>query len=183
MKYPKLIGAALILTSVSAVAGKEDDVLATMAIQRANFTLEQAIEKVSSDYAQYIIEFEIDDHHNQATYEIEAINFDTQEKHKLELSLEDGSVLKEEKKSLKYLMVNRLDDDELLALEELKASNFELGATIAQLKQKYNAELFEFELENEKGITFYKFKLMNEQGPKRVIVDVKTGSALPVMKH
>lgn len=181
MKLTKLTGAVLLLTSLSALAGKESDVLAAMAIQRADFSVEQSIQKVSQDYAPYILEFEIDEHHNQATYDIEAVNFETQKIHKLELSLEDGSVLKKENKNLQYLMVNRLDKDELQALEELQASDFELDTTIAQLKQKYKAEVLEFELENKKGITFYKFKLINEQGPKHIIVDIKTGTILPVM--
>ncbi|MDO6618548.1 hypothetical protein Q4557_17600 [Shewanella sp. 5_MG-2023] len=179
MKLTQLICATLAITSLSAFAGQEDDVLATLAMQRANFSLEQAIEKVSTDYAKHITEFEIDEHNNQAIYEMEAVNLDAQKKHKLELSLEDGAVLKHKTKN----SLSRLDDDELLALQELQASDFNLATTIATLKQKYQADIFEFELENKKGITFYKFKLMGEEGAKRIIVDVKTGTIIPVIKH
>jgi uncharacterized membrane protein YkoI len=182
MKFTKVICASLALASLSAFAD-EDDSLSALALQRANFSLEQAVEKVTTDYAGHITEFEIDDYKNQATYEIETINLDTEQKHKVQLSLEDGSVLEEESKSIKILGLNRLDDEELIALKELQVSNFELGSTIAALKQKYNANVVEFELESEKGISFYKFKLMGEQGAKRVLVDIKTGNVIPVMKH
>ncbi|PKH60969.1 hypothetical protein CXF83_15735 [Shewanella sp. Choline-02u-19] len=179
MRCTKLICAALAFTSISAFAGQEDDALAALALQRANYTLEQAIEKVSTDYAKHIVEFEIDDHDNQATYDIEAINLETKEKHNIELSLADGAILKHKTQN----SLSRLDDDDLLALQELQASKFNLRATIAQLQLKYSADVFEFELKNKKGITFYKFKLMGDQGLTRVIVDVTTGKAIPVMKR
>lgn len=179
MKCTKLICIALAFTPLAAFADKEDDALATLALQRANFSLEQAIDKVATDYAKHIVEFEIDDHNNQATYDIEAVNLKAEEKHKIELSLTDGAVLKHKTKN----GLSRLDDDDLLALQELQASSFNLSATIAQLKQKYAADVIEFELENKKGITFYKFKLMGEQGLTRVIVDVTTGRVIPVMKR
>lgn len=181
MKLTKLICTAMAFTSISAFAGS-DDAITTLALQRANFTLEQAIEKVSTDYSKHITEFEIDDHKNQATYEFEAINLEKKEKYKVQLSLEDGSILKEKNKSTDRFM-NRLDDDKLLAFNDLQTSNFDLLATIKLLKEKYNASVYEFELENEKGITFYKFKLMGEEGKKRVLVDIKTGNIIPVMKH
>ncbi len=181
MKFTKLICATLALTSFAAVA--DNDALATLALKRANFTLEQAIEKVSNDYPGQIIEFELDDHKGQTSYEIEVINLQKEEKYKLQLSTADGSLLKEKSRSLKIFGLNRLDDDEYQALEELAASEFNLKSTIALLREKYNAELVEFELENEKGITFYKFKLIDQLGRKRVIVDIKTGEMIPVMKH
>jgi uncharacterized membrane protein YkoI len=182
MKFTKIICTTLAFASLSAFAD-EDNLLAILALQRANFSLEQAVEKVNTEYAGHIIEFEIDDYKNKATYEIETINIETEQKHKVKLSLEDGSVLKEESKSIKILGLNRLDDDELFALKELQTSDFKLSSTIATLKEKYNASIIEFELESEKGISFYKFKLMSEQGSKRVIVDIKTGNVIPVMKH
>lgn len=182
MKFPKLICAALALTSLSAFAD-DDNALAGLALQRANYSLEQAIEKVNSDYTGQITEFEVDDHQNQAVYEIEVINHVTEEKHKVKISLADGSVLKEKNSSLKILGISRLDDDEVFALKELQTSDFKLNTTIASLKEKYSANIFEFELESEKGITFYKFKLIGEQGVKRVLVDIKTGTVIPVMSH
>lgn len=182
MKLTKLICGVLAFTSLSVFADN-DDALATLAVQRANFSLEQAVAKVSSDYAAQIVELEIDEHKMQAVYEIEAYNIDKQEKYKVELSLEDGSVLKEKKKSIKLLGMNRLDDDEQFALQELQKSEFKLAETIVLLQKKYSADIFEFELENKKGITFYKFKLMGEQGSQKAIVDVQTGKIIPMIKH
>ena len=179
MKGTKLICIALAFTPLAAFAYKEDDALATLALQRANFSLEQAIDKVSTDYAKHIVEFEIDEHDNQATYDIEAISLKAEVKHDVELSLKDGAVLKHKTKN----SLSRLDDEDLLALQELQASKFDLSATIAQLKLKYSADVIEFELENKKGITFYKFKLMGEHGLTRVIVDVTTGKVIPVVKR
>lgn len=178
----KIICAALAFTSLSAVAD-DDNALSALALQRANYSLEQAVEKLSTDYPGHIVELEIDDYQNQATYEIEMINLVKEEKHKLQISLEDGSVLQEKSKSIKILGINRLDDDELFALKELQASDFKLNETIQHLKEKYNGDILEIELESEKGISFYKFKLMSEQGMKRILVDIKTGSVIPVISH
>ncbi|TEW53970.1 hypothetical protein E2R68_10830 [Psychromonas sp. RZ22] len=181
-KFTKFICVALAATSLSVMAD-DDNALSALALQRANYSLEQAVEKVSQDYKGQITEFEVDDYHNRSSYEIETINLVTSEKHKLHLSLEDGSILKEKSSSIKMMGINRLDDDELFALKELQTSDFKLDKTIAMLKEKYNADVFEFELESEKGITFYKFKMVGEQGIKRVLVDVKTGSVIPVMSR
>jgi len=182
MKFPKIICTALALTSLSAFAD-DDNALAALALQRANYSLEQAIEKVNSEYAGHIIEFEVDDYKNQATYEIEVINLVKEEKYKLQLSLENGEVLKEKNKNIKTLGINHLDEDELFALNELQTSDFKLSNKIALLKEKYMANIIEFELESKKGITFYKFKMMGEQGIKRVLVDIKSGNIIPVMSH
>lgn len=181
MKYPKLVGVALVFTSLFALADN-DDALTGFALQRANYSLDQAIEKVNASYQGHIIEFDVEDDNNQLSYEIEVIDLISEEKHKIELSLENGSVLKEKSSSIKVMGMDRLDDDELLALEELQASDFKLRPMMNMLKDKYKADILEFELENEKGITFYKFKLINEQGVERVLVDVKTGHVIPVMK-
>ena len=182
MKISKLICAALAMTSLSVVADN-DHALSALALQRANYTIEQAINKVNTDYAGHITEFEVDDYDNQAAYEFEVINLATEEKRELKLSLADGSLLKEKNKGIKILGMNRLDDDKLFAMKELQSSEFKLNETIALLKEKYNADVLEFELESKKGITFYKFKLIGEQGKKRVLVDIKTGNVIPVMKH
>lgn len=185
MKISKLMCAALAMTSLSAIAddGDKEHLLSALALQRANYSLEQAIEKVSTDYTGQITEFEVDDYDNQATYEFEVINLVTEEKRELQLSLEDGSVLKEKNKGTKILGINRLDDDKVFAMKELQSSDFKLNETIALLKEKYNADILEFELESKKGISFYKFKLIGEQGKKRVLVDIKTGNVIPVMNH
>jgi len=185
MKLTKLMCAALAMTSLSAIADDDhnDQALSALALQRANYSIEQAIEKVSSDYTGYITEFEVDDYKNQATYEVEVINLVTEEKREVKLSLEDGSLLKEKSKNIKLLGINRLDDDELFAIQELQTSEFKLDETIALLKEKYNANILEFELDSKKGISFYKFKLITDQGKKRVLVDIKTGNVIPVMKH
>jgi len=185
MKLSKLMCAALAMTSLSAIAdgGDHDQALSALALQRANYSVEQAIEKVNSDYTGYITEFEVDDYNNQASYEIEVINLITEEKRELQLSLEDGSLLKEKSKNVKILGINRLDDDELFAIKELQSSEFKLDETIALLKEKYQANILEFELDSKKGISFYKFKLITDQGKKRVLVDIKTGNIIPVMKH
>ncbi|WP_019614964.1 PepSY domain-containing protein [Psychromonas ossibalaenae] len=181
MKFTKLICAALALTSFTVAA--DDDALSVLALKRASFTLEQAVEKVTTDYQGQIIEFELDDHDGQSTYEIEVINLQKEEKYKLHLSTADGTVLKEKSRSLSTLGFSRLDDDEYQALKELETSQFSLSSALAELREQYTAEVMEFELENEKGITFYKFKLIDQQGRKRVIVDVKTGEMIPIMKH
>lgn len=184
MKFTKIICAALAATSLSAFADDgEHGMMSALAVQRANFTVEQAIQKVSNDYTGLITEFEVDDHNNKAVYEFEVINLAGEEKRELLLSLEDGSLIKDKNKGTKILGINRIDDDKVYAIQELQNSNFKLAEAIAMLQDKYQATLLEFELESEKGISFYKFKLLGEQGKQRVLIDIKTGNVIPVMKH
>ena len=183
MKLKKLIAAtAIVFTSFTAMADS-DDALTAFAMQNASFTLDQAVAKMDTNYPGIITEFEMDDHKGQAVYEIESINLKKEEKSKIKLSAVDGAVTKEKVKSLSTLGVSHLDDDELLALQMVTKSNFSLQTTINNIRAKYKAQIIEFELENEKGITFYKFKLIGEMGRKYVIVDVKTGKMLPVANH
>ncbi|WP_028862993.1 PepSY domain-containing protein [Psychromonas aquimarina] len=179
-KLNKLICAAAALTSFTAAA--DNDALSLLVLKRADFTMEQAVEKVSSDYPGQIVGFKLDDHRGQSTYQIKVLNLQKEDKYKLHLSTEDGSLLKEKSSSFKTLGFNSLDDGDYQALRELQVSEFNLQSTITILNEKYNAQIVEFELENEKGITFYKFKLMDQQGRKHVIVDVKTGEMNSILK-
>ena len=183
MKFKKLIAAtAIVFTSFSAIADS-DDALSAFTMQNASFTLEQAIETTHANYPGVITEFEMDDYKGQAAYEIESVNLKNEEKNKIKLSSVDGSVVKEKNKSLSTLGVSHLDADELLALQTVSESNFSLKTTIKEISQKYKAQIIEFELENEQGLTFYKFKLIGEMGRKYIIVDVKTGKMIPTVKH
>ena len=182
MKFIKIICITLGLSSFAATAD-EDHLLDAFALKNATFTQQQALEKVSANYVGQITEFELDDHNNQAVYEIEIINLKEDEKYKVKLSLINGTILKEERSSLSNLLgTTRLDSDELYALQQLQASDFNLQQTIKHLTDKQNGQLIEFELENEKGITFYKMKLVTEQGTQRILVDVKSGDMIPVIK-
>ncbi|WP_019613492.1 PepSY domain-containing protein [Psychromonas ossibalaenae] len=179
-KLNKLICAAGALTSFTAAA--DNDALSQLALKRASFTMEQAVEKVSCDYPGQIAEFAVDDHRGQSAYQIKVLNLLKEEKYKLYLSTEDGSLLKEKSSSFKTLGFNSLDDDDYQALQELQVSEFNLQSTIAMVSEKYNAEIVEFELENEKGITFYKFKLLDQHSRQHVYVDVKTGEMNNIIK-
>lgn len=175
------LAAALAFSSTAAMA--DDEALSALAIKRANFSLEQAIEKVHNTYAGQITELELDDYHGQAVYEIEVVNLNQGQQHKLKLSLSDGEMLKNESRKLTLLGISKLDEDERLALEQLSQADFSLSQTVAMLSSKFQAQVLELELENEKGITYYKFKLLGEQGKQRVIVDVLNGETIPVLKH
>ncbi|GDY25368.1 MULTISPECIES: PepSY domain-containing protein [unclassified Agarivorans] len=175
------VAAAVALTSTAAIA--DDDALSALALKKAGFSLEQAIEKVNTTYPGHITELELDDYKGQAVYEVDVINLAQEQQHKLKLSLSDGEMLKNESSKLTILGVSKIDDDERLALEQVAESELSLQQTIAMLNDKYQAQVLEFELENEKGITFYKFKLLGQQGKQRVIVDVVTGETIPVLKH
>ncbi|WP_369433882.1 PepSY domain-containing protein [Psychromonas sp. MME1] len=173
MKLKSLIcGVTIALASFTALA--DDDALSVLALKNAKFTVEQAIEKVSQEYKGSIVEFEVDDHRGQASYEFEIVNLQSEQKYKLQVSNEDGSILKEKTTNLK--------SDEKEAVNTLTAAKLNLKSTLTLVRQKYNAEVVEFELKNKKGITFYKFKLYDENGRKRIIVDVETGEMVPVMK-
>ncbi|MEE1674948.1 PepSY domain-containing protein [Agarivorans aestuarii] len=175
------VAAAVALTSTAVMA--DDDALSALAIKKAGFSLEQAIEKVHNTYPGQITELELDDYRGQAVYEVDVVNLAQEQKHKLKLSLADGEMLKNESSKLSILGVSKLDEDERIALEQLAESELSLQQTVAMLNNKYQAQVIEFELENEKGITFYKFKLLGEQGKQRVIVDVASGETIPVLKH
>ncbi len=186
MKLPTKLSKKFCVAAVMAVtsaAASADDALSVLAMKKAGFSLEQAIEKVHNNYSGQITELELDDYKGQAVYEIDVINLAQQQKHKLKLSLTDGEMLKNESSKLSILGVSKLDDDERVALEQLAQSELSLQQIVATLSTKYQAQVLEFELENEKGITFYKFKLLGEQGKQRVIVDVTTGETIPVLKH
>lgn len=183
IKLSKKICVAAVIAVTSAAAIADDDALSALAMKKAGFSLEQAIEKVHNSYPGQITELELDDYKGQAVYEFDVINLAQQQKHKLKLSLADGEMLKNESSKLSILGVSKIDDDERLALEQLAQSELSLQQTVAMLNTQYQAQVLEFELENEKGITFYKFKLLGEQGKQRIIVDVATGETIPVLKH
>lgn len=185
MKLTKRIctTAAALITLTSGLAMANDDFLSALALERAQFSPQQAIEKINTNFTGNIVEFELDDHKGKTVYEFEVIDFAQEQINKLKISSDDGTIVKNESKSMTILGVNRLDEEDRQALTALNNSEFDLNASILELSEKYDSQVIEFELENEKGITFYKFKLIGDTGITKVIVDVETGKAIPVMKH
>lgn len=179
----KVVASIALLISSTASFADEDDAISALVLNQAQFSIEQAIKQVSSNYPGQIIELELDEHKGQSVYEIKIIDINAEQEQKLYLSLENGEVLKTQTKSLKILGVNKLDDDERQALIALQDSEFSLSKTLAELESSLQGKVHEFELENEKGITYYQFDLMTQSGKRKMIVDVASGQQIPMTRH
>ncbi|WP_028865117.1 PepSY domain-containing protein [Psychromonas aquimarina] len=180
MKFIKriAISSALVLTSFTAAA--DNDGLSELALKRANFSIEEAVEKVTDSFPGKITELKLDDYNHQAVFEIEVINEKEGIEHKLKFSTADGKLLKDERESLSIASFSKLDDKDRVMLSQLDTSKFDLQASINKIQKDYGSSVVELELENKKGITFYEVELLNDN---ELIIDVVSGEIIPIKRN
>ncbi|WP_028862050.1 PepSY domain-containing protein [Psychromonas aquimarina] len=175
MKFIKRIIFSSSLTLISFMTTANNDGLSELALKRADFSLEQTVEKVTNSFPGKITELKLDDYNHQSVFEVEVINEQEQIKHELKFSTADGRLLKDERTSLTTAGFSSLDDKDHLMLSQLDNSKFNLQASINSVQKKYGSSIIELELENKKGITFYQVELLND---KELIIDVVTGETV-----
>ncbi|WP_019617101.1 PepSY domain-containing protein [Psychromonas ossibalaenae] len=180
MKFIKRIAlsSALVVTSFAAAA--DNDGLSELALKRANFSIEQAVEQVTNNYPGKITELKLDDHNHQAVYKIEIINEKEGIEQTLKYSTADGSLLKDERESLSVAGFSKLDEKDHVMLSQLDTTKFDLQASINKIQKDYGSSVVELELENKKGITFYEVELLNDN---ELIIDVVTGEIVPLKRN
>ncbi|WP_019616266.1 PepSY domain-containing protein [Psychromonas ossibalaenae] len=180
MKFIKRIAlsSALVLTSFAAAA--DNDGLSELALKRANFSIEQVVEKVANNFPGKITELKLDDYNHQAVFEVEVINEKEGIEHKLKFSTADGKLLKDERESLSVAGFSKLDEKDHAMLNQLDTAKFDLQASISKIQKDYGSSVIELELENKKGITFYEVELLNDN---ELIIDVVTGEIVSIKRN
>ncbi|WP_019612883.1 PepSY domain-containing protein [Psychromonas ossibalaenae] len=175
MKLIKRIIFSSSLTLISFMTTANNDGLSELALKRADFSIEQAVEKITNNFPGKITELKLDDYNHQSVFEVEVINEQEEIKHELKLSTADGSLLKDERTSLSTVGISSLDDKDRNMLNQLDTSKFNLQASISSVQEEYGSSVVALELENKKGITFYEIELLND---KELIIDVVTGEVV-----
>lgn len=180
-----LLAGLLSVAAITAYADDYDDTLSLMALNTSSANIANLTSDVRNISTGVVTEVEVDDHKKSTlVYEFKVIEVEEGIKHQLKYSLEDGSLLKHEQKSLTRLGFSQLDSEEQTAIEAVKNANFDILKALVDLEQKYSAKVIEAELETKKGIVFYKVKLANaEQGKIKLLINVANGEEIPVMKR
>ncbi|MFC3150249.1 PepSY domain-containing protein [Litoribrevibacter euphylliae] len=178
-----LISVPTMLATVSfSVAANADEAAELIHMKRSNLSIEPALVAISDKFPGQINEVELDDHKNQFVYEAEVVNLSEGKLHEVVYNPLTGMVELKETENISLLGFNRFDDEELKALKSMDAKQFSLLGQLAKVKQSHPGLVREVELENEKGVSYYKIKLMSPDGVrKKVILDTENGEMIPVM--
>ncbi|GEA51473.1 hypothetical protein VIN01S_22770 [Vibrio inusitatus NBRC 102082] len=163
---------------------QQEATLSLMAISSGSANLVNLAPEVRTISTGVITEIQLDDYKDSIfAYEFKVVDQTQGYEHDLSYSVQDGALLNHKSESLTTFGVSELDNDELLAIEQVKKAGFDILQKVVELEEKYSAKVLEVELESE-GVVFYEVELAsNEIGRQKILINVATGEEIPVMKH
>ncbi|OBT13986.1 hypothetical protein A9264_02270 [Vibrio sp. UCD-FRSSP16_10] len=164
---------------------QQEAAISLMALNAGTESISTLAPKVRNVSNGVITEVELDDYKDtQVVYKFEIIDINGGNKHKLNYAVNDGALLKDKSKNLTTFGFSDLDREDRHAITQVETAQFDIIKTLIELENKYAAKTLEAELETEKGIVFYKIKLVSAQkGIQKLLVNVATGEEIPVMSR
>lgn len=180
-----------LLLSNSAYAKDKDhdhkhrhDEVEMLALKSSDTSIEQALTTFRSQYPGTIVEVELDHEDDQMVYEVKAIDLDGHERLKIAYAITDLSEVDSDRDSLSLLGFNKLDDEDVSALETVQAEGaITIDRAIEIAKANSAAFIKSVELEHKRGLTYYEVKMFDENGKQRLLIDAKSGEAIPSMRR
>jgi uncharacterized membrane protein YkoI len=177
--FSLLLGSAVLSLPASA-----DDAAELLHMKRGNLRVEPALIAINDAYPGLVYELELDDHKDELVYEAEVVSLKEGKLYEVVYHPVSGQVDLKETENISLLGFNRFDEAELMALEQMDKGKYSLEGQLAKVKANYPGSVKEIELENEKGVSYYKIKLISPDGVrKKVILDTENGQMIPVMDH
>ena len=180
MKALKEIILGSCLLSTVALAD-QDSVIMQLALENAKVKPAQAMETALITAPGYLSEFNVDDDHDRLIYELEVINPENGRKTEIEIDAETGEVIETDEEGADGW--NRSGQRfTKKKYQSLVSSEVTLQSAVEKAKELSPGLLVEAELEQEKGVVYFEIEMIDNQGKKKVIVDVASGRTIPVNK-
>lgn len=164
------------------VQAQADRVEEAIHLNRAKVTEVEAMQLIQQAYPGSIYEFEFEEHEGVWVYEAEVVDQSKGKLNEVLLNPETSEIKLRETEKLAVLGFNRFDEGEQAALDLIEATNYSLVGHLAKLKAEQPGYIQEVELEHSKGVSYYKVKMLSQDGAKKkVILDIENNSMIPVM--
>ena len=160
------------------------DELELLALKSSDTRMEDALSAFRSNYAGTVIEIELDDEDHSMVYEIKAIDLKGGEEHKASYTLKGAQQIKYSSESLNVLGFSKLDDDDAAAVKAVQAdSAISIDQALEIARKHSDAYIESIELENKRGLTFYKVEYIGPGPERRLLIDALTGEQVPSMRR
>ncbi|GLQ32027.1 PepSY domain-containing protein [Litoribrevibacter albus] len=174
-----MLGFIAVSTPVSADGEAE-----LLQMKRTPVSVEPALIAINDAFPGLIYELELDEHRGQLVYDAEVVNLKDGTLYEVMYRPVSGNVELKETENISLLGFNRFNKAELHALELMEQHKYSLIDQLAKVKANYPGAIREVELESDKGVSYYKIKLISPEGVRRkVILDTENGEMIPVMDH
>ena len=178
MKMLKELILGLYVVSTAALAG-QDDVIARLAIERAEVKPDQAMALVEQQYPNSrIVEFSLDDDddHPQMRYELKVVDPKASQTIELYVDAATGLVTEDERENYGSWFSK---EDKHKYQQLMKGTT--LQQAVAEAQKVAPGILLEAELESEKGIVYFETEILTNTALEKVVVDLSTGKPIPVV--
>ncbi|MFD1383177.1 PepSY domain-containing protein [Rhodanobacter aciditrophus] len=161
-----------------------DNELEMLALKSADTSMEDVIAEFRSKYSGTVVEVELDDKKHSIVYEVKAIDLDAGEGHKASYTLRGKQETEYNKRSLNVLGFSKLDDDDAAAVKAVQAeSAISMDKALEIARNHSDAYIESIELENKRGLTFYKVEYMGPGKERRLLIDALSGEQVPSMRR
>ncbi len=172
--------AAVAAAPLLAGSDREEAAVALYAIERSGLTVSKALDQAQKAVSGLAYEYELEDEDGQLYHEIKIMNFDTETRHKLRISVSDGTLTDEQEKRSCGVVCR---DDEVLAARALKESGYSLSQALADGAPGSRQLLEEAEVELERGVRYIKLEWVGADGKRDTLIDIDSGQVIPSLTN
>jgi len=185
--YPTL---ALILCNFAAMqnswAGSDKEALALTKsiIDKSGFSAQASIKKVQKLYPGIVYDYELDEDDDVYYHEIKLIDIEADNKVKVTISIEDGTVVKTEvSKQFSWftkLFSWFLEDERMAKIKKLAEADYSILTGMDTIKLAKDSLVTDVELEEKQGVLYFELETFGPEGEKEWLVDVNSNQLIPV---
>jgi len=167
------------ITASWADSDKQELALTKSIIEKSGVTAQQSIKKVQQDYNGIIYSYELEDEDDIYYHEIKLIDIEADKKIKVTISIQDGTVVNEEKSRLFSWFS---EDDRIVTARKLATMDYSMLNAIDAINLDKNSLLTDIEIEDKQGVLFFELETIGAEGKKEWLVDANNNQLIPVFK-
>ncbi len=158
---------------------KQELALVKSIIDKSGITAQQSIKNVQQEYNGIIYSYELEDEDDIYYHEIKLIDIEADKKIKLTISIQDGSIVEEEKSRLFSWFS---EDDRIVTARKLATMDKPMLNAINAIGLDQNSLLKEIDIEDKQGVLFFELESIGADGKKEWLVDANNSQLIPVFK-
>ena len=156
-----------------------DMVVAAQVIKASGITADKAIDIAKKAYEGTVLQFEMDDEHNQLLYNVELVNSDKSEIYEVEVDASNGKIVKE---TTERNPMSRKNIKLLAAAKAIQKAGFTVKDAIAKVNPDNTLMVKEVDYDNKLGVSYFEVEAFGETGRQKFLIDINQKSVIPGYK-
>jgi hypothetical protein len=173
--------ATVLLFSCAALSfGKDEAPLAQALIQNSGITASVAIRRALQDYPGIVFDYELEDDDDSFIHEIEIVDLDKNQRHKIKISAADGEILSV---STKRGSAWFKDHKDARTARIIHKHGFSVLEALDKLPEGEHILPSEVEFKDKHGVQYFEVEFFGPNGKEKMLVDLATRNVIPQFRR